>query len=599
MKNHLAKAVVVLSTMKSPIPMASLYYELEGPYVLKGGRSMYENRKTCLASVRERQGKWENTSAEELIAEAKKGSGSARLFLASLYEFGDKKKGIPVDYEESVYWYKESLKASSVPAADICLLIAALLEEKIGDPTEAWEFYRKAYCLENKANRPALLAKIKKLEPELIQSKTMLEAELDELLKKEKLSDDDIRRMAFLIEFTQMPEFPEEDMEDEEKWMKAVLPKAEIIVREAFRGDPISENALGVFYSRGMVLPLDYAKQEYWFGCAYSDGYERAYGNLKGVYEDQNKRDDLVNLVIVAARHGNEEAQQICQKSGVDYKKPGPLEWDMLDLYPLESLTSNEATEERMALIERFSQTDDIQTQKEILRQLVPSTTEYYLDAFLNGKPYPQDNLLDKLMDTEDEAERRMLVQGLDSEKAERALQEIPYMPLTVEERRCINRFGDTRHCRSPHRSYWYSVHWNELSEKEQTVIRMMDADHRLTFDIADVIFDRYEQKLIADDAKQQEQTQKEDGKADAGIDEFWDWMITFGDSIYMKRQAYAQLKLLGRDITEESIKKTSAETFINLLNMELNPILHPLASHAATFAWNKLVERFEAKENI
>ena len=560
---------------------------------------MHTQGKICFASIKEQRKSWENTTLEDLMEEAKNGSCMECFHLGNLYETGDKKKNISVDYEEAVYWYKKSLKSSYMPAADICRLIAALLEEKIGDIGEAWEFYRKAYCLERKENRPALLAKIKELEPELAGDKPILEAELDKLLQQEKLSDDDIRRMAFLLEFTQMPEFPEEDMEDEEKWIKAVLPKAEIIVHEAFRGDPISENALGVLYSRGMVLPLDYAKQEYWFGCANSDGYERAYDNLKGVYEDQNKRDDLVNLVIVAARHGNEEAQQICQKSGVDYKKPGPLEWDMLDLYPLESLTSNEATEERMALIERFSQTDDIQTQKEILRQLVPSTTEYYLDAFLNGKPYPQDNLLDKLMDTEDEAERRMLVQGLDSEKAERALQEIPYMPLTVEERRCINRFGDTRHCRSPHRSYWYSVHWQELSEKEQTVIRMMDADHRLTFDIADLIFDRYEQKLIADDAKQQEQTQKEDGKADAGIDEFWDWMITFGDSIYMKRQAYAQLKLLGRDITEESIKKTSAETFINLLNMELNPILHPLASHAATFAWEKLVERFEAKENI
>lgn len=555
--------------------------------------------KICFASIKEQQKNWGNTALEDLMEEAKSGSCMACFHLGELYETGDKKRNLPIDYEEAVYWYKESLKSSYMPAAEICRRIASLLEEKIGDKGEAWEFYRKAYCLEKKENRPALLEKIKELEPELVGDKPTLEAELDELLQQEKLSDDDIRRMAFLIEFTQMPEFPEEDMEDEAKWIKAVLPKAEIIVKEAFRGDPISENALGVFYSRGTGLPFDYAKQEYWFGCAYSDGYERAYDNLRVVYEDQSKRDELVNLVIVAARHGNEEAQQICKKSEVDYKKPGPLEWDMLDLYPLESLTSNEVTEERMALIERFSQTDDVQTQKEILRQLVPSTTDDYLDAFLNGKPYPQDNLLDKLMDTENETERRALVQGLEPEKAERALREIPYMPLTAEERRCVERFGNTRHRRSPHRSYWYSVHLEELSEKEQTMIRMMDADHRLTFDIADVIFDRYEQKLIADDAKRQEQPKKESSTSDSGIDEFWSWIVPLNDSIYMKRRAYAWLKLSGDDITEESLKKAAAEIFMNLLNMELNPILHPLASHAATFAWEKLVERFKAENQI
>ena len=124
---------------------------------------MHTQGKICFASITEQRKNWENTTLEDLMEEAKNGSCMACFHLGNLYETGDKKKNISVDYEEAVYWYKESLKSSYMPAADICRLIAALLEEKIGDIGEAWEFYRKAYCLERKENRPALLAKIKEL----------------------------------------------------------------------------------------------------------------------------------------------------------------------------------------------------------------------------------------------------------------------------------------------------------------------------------------------------------------------------------------------------------------------------------------------------
>ena len=85
-----------------------------------------------------------------------------------------------------------------------------------------------------------------------------------------------------------------------------------------------------------------------------------------------------------------------------------------------------------------------------------------------------------------------------------------------------------------------------ELSEKEQTVIRMMDADHRLTFDIADVIFDRYEQKLIADDAKRQEQPKKESSTFDSGIDEFWRWIVPL-NALYSTYSTFSALVTVSR----------------------------------------------------
>lgn len=538
---------------------------------------MHVNDKICLASVKEQQKKWENASTEELIAEAKNGSGMACFHLGDLYETGDKKRNIPVDYEEAVYWYKESLKSSYIPAADICHLIATLLEEKIEDNIEAWEFYRKAYCLEKKENRPAILAKIKELESEAVQNRTTLEAELDELLQQEKLSDDDIRRMACLVETTQIPVFPDEDIDDEEKWIKAVLPKAEVIVREAFQGDPIFENALGVFYSHGLILPFDYAKQEYWFRCAYMDGYDRAFDNLCQTFLEQRKEPEWLDFVIVSARYGNKDAQRICETRGIDCSKRipfSPLEDDMLKLYSFENLNVQELTDEQMTLIDRFCSTDDVQVQKDTLRQLVPSTTEVYLDAYLKAKPQ-EDCILDKLMDTEDESERRSIVKELDWQTAERALQEIPYMPLTEEEKRCVMRLPNVERIRSPHRPFLFHRGRENLTARGSLVSRIMDRDHRLTFDVANELVDRYIKQLRKDDYKQQEQSKEEFDSSRKDDINFW--LFPSFLTRFLKRAAYTWMKMDGDEITEESLKKKSFSFFMDFMEMEVHPILNPL----------------------
>ncbi len=555
------------------------------------------NRQANISETQER----ENISLDDLISEAKTGSGMACYHLAAIFETGDEKRNIPVDYKEAVYWYKESLKDSYMPAATICQRIALICEEKIKNTLEAWKYYRKAYCLESEDKRPALLAKRKELEPELVGDRITLEEELDELLQQTKLSDDDIRRMAFLIERTQIPVFPEKEIADEEKWIEAVLPKAKIIVQEAFHGDPVSENALGVFYSHGMVLPMDFGKQEYWFGCAYSDGYEQAYENLKGIYKDLNKSDKLINLVIVAARRGNADAQEKCKNAEIDYRTPCPLEWNLLDLYSAESLASNEVSEEQMALIDKFSQTDDVTMQKDILHQLVPATTDYYIDAFLNGEPYPKDSLIDKLMDTDDEKKRRELVKGLRTELAEFALQEIPYMPLTEEERRCVQRFGKKEKRRSPHRSYSYIHRWREISDKGLIISWMMDGDHRLTFETANWIFDRYEKRKEEINAKRQEESKKHRESNDSSeiTDDDKLWLELFDEeSIYMKRQAFYLMKMIGETITEEGLKQETARLFLNLLKIKLNPVLDPLVIYESKCDYNQVREEFKEKQD-
>lgn len=128
--------------------------------------------------------------------------------------------------------------------------------------------------------------------------------------------------------------------------------------------------------------------------------------------------------------------------------------------------------------------------------------------------------------------------------------------------------------------------------EKEKTVIKVMDADHCLTFDVANHIVDEYEKKLVEDE---QEKQLLNDGVA--AIDEEYSFWMNYGNcSRYIKRQAYADLKLNDKEVTDEALRKAASNLLLNLINMEINPILHPLVSWAATLCWERMLERFKGE---
>ena len=80
--------------------------------------------------------------------------------------------------------------------------------------------------------------------------------------------------------------------------------------------------------------------------------------------------------------------------------------------YSPDMLVCKDAAEEQIELLERFVLTNDAHSKRRILFQLVPATMDEYVDAFLNGKPYPTDPIIDKLMDTEDWKTRKKLVEN-------------------------------------------------------------------------------------------------------------------------------------------------------------------------------------------
>lgn len=89
-----------------------------------------------------------NRTLDEMIKDAMQGLGSEQLLLATMYEYGDEEKGVPVDYEEAVYWYEKSLYGIT-GKYDVCLTIADILENKICDKKRALRYYRKAYLMDN------------------------------------------------------------------------------------------------------------------------------------------------------------------------------------------------------------------------------------------------------------------------------------------------------------------------------------------------------------------------------------------------------------------------------------------------------------------
>ena len=85
-------------------------------------------------------------------------------------------------------------------------------------------------------------------------------------------------------------------------------------------------------------------------------------------------------------------------------------EEDMLALYSVERLFYREATKEEMELEEQFFKLSDRRRRRDILFQLVRSTTDTYVDAYLSGEPYPINAIIDKLMDTKDWQTRKKII---------------------------------------------------------------------------------------------------------------------------------------------------------------------------------------------
>ena len=114
-----------------------------------------------------------------------------------------------------------------------------------------------------------------------------------------------------------------------------------------------------------------------------------------------------------------------------------------------------------------------------------------------------------------------------------------------------------------------------------------MDIFDRMSFEVAVRIVDAYEKKLM--EKEQEKQPLK--SRQSALDEEHIFWLDYGNDSLYLKRQAYADLKLANRDITDEALRQAGANRFLNFITLELTPILHPLVAWEITHRYERLVE--------
>ena len=540
------------------------------------------------------KGKRKKRTKDEMIEAAINGMGPEQMDLAVAYENGDEEKGISIDYEEAVRWYNKALYSILVPRENVCKIIADILENKIKDKKRALTYYRKAYLLDDlirtKNEKTVLAEKIKKLTMELYPDRDEKIKALQDYLEQDDFSDAALKELAEIMEYVQESIYEEPRDEEEKEMLLRRIPKARAIIDAAFAGRAVAENAIGVFYHRGILLPLNLERAEYWFRCAYTDGYDTAYDNLHLVFSLKGDKKSLENLVIIAARDGVECAKQECDDLKIDCMEIGPREHEALRLYPDSSLKYHDATPDEIELIEQLFIIDDVRRKKGILHRLVPATTDEYMNAFLTGKPMEY-SLIDKLMDTDNLQERMNIIKkdGVDVDMD--VLENVPYMPLDDLEKKFLIKWGYIKHRRSSYRGYDYSNRWNKLTDKEKTVIKIMDADHRLSFDLANYIVDEYVKRLEEDKQTKCETIAAENKK----FDDFW---LDYGnDSRYVKRQAYAHLKLNHKEITEKSLRQEGANLVLNHINMSINPIMAPLVSLAASLTFEQIVESYKSKE--
>ena len=545
----------------------------------------WANAVKCIEQVKEEMAEFEkmrNLSLDEMIEEAKQGWGLQQMDLAYAYENGDESKGIPVDYEKAVYWYKKSLYGVVIEY-DVCRTIAEIMENKIGDKKRALRYYRKAYLMDNGTvlddGRQKLENKIKAMTKELFPDREENVAALSDMLNADQLSDKSIKDLAEIMEYIQESIYEERTVENEQVKLLRRIPKARAIVNAAFNGRGVAENALGIFYENGVILPMNFDNAEYWYLCAYMDGYDNAYENLAALLLNRGKNEEWKNFIILAASDGIEDAKKKCNDIGIDCKKFGTIETNMLRLYSMENLFYQDATEEQVELVELYFKLNDMNRRRNILFRLVPAAHEEYVDAYINGKPYSSNAIIDRLMDTADWKTRKNVMAEAGIEVSDEILKSIPYMPLDEDEQRCVFMHGVVAHRRSPFRQHIDSSKWDDLTEKKKTVVKIMDADHRLTFDVANLIVNNYEKKVMEKEKEKQPLSSEKAAHDDEHI--FW---RDFGSgSCYMKRQAYADLKTADKKITDEALRQAGANHFLSHVNLELNPLLYPLVSWAAT----------------
>ena len=542
-----------------------------------------------------------------MIDNIEDGYSSQHFELACIYHAGDKTTGIPVDYEEAAYWYKKSLYIVDIKT-NICLTIAKLYENQLDNEFIALNYYRKAYLMDDikmsVEERKKLLSKIQSIFKTLIPCKDKFIADTLEsfngknpFAKTDKFntdeySDDEIRSLCSAIDYIPEITYEERTDEDEKTVLLRRIPLAQLVVHAAFNNRPVAENALGVFYENGVILPMDLDKAEYWYLCAYTDGYEVAYKNLERMLSDKMYKPAWRSFIALAARHGIEDARKKCDDLRIDYSKNTTTENNMLEIYNIELLAVKEPTERERELIEQFLSIDNVHFKRDILIKLAPVRVFDYVDVYLNAIPYVTEHIIDKLMDTDDLKLRRKIIDDSEIEMlngikiSDEILQEIPYMPLTDKEKQYVMVYSKREHKRSPYRKAELSHKFESLMEKEKTVIKIMDAEHRLTFDVANMIVDEYEKRFL------EEIKNRKPSNEPVQDDRFKFWTLYGLDSIYAKRIAYTQMLLKGEEIIEDNLQKIAVNNFWLNLNEELNPILRPLLSMASVIYPDDMLKR-------
>ncbi|WP_037329612.1 SEL1-like repeat protein [Anaerovibrio lipolyticus] len=317
------------------------------------------------------------------------------------------------------------------------------------------------------------------------------------------------------------------------------FPNKEVMYQDLIYGQDNAEFAYATMFLHGIIVEYDLDKALYWLKRAYHDNNKEAFKLIRKLMEENGRNDEFEEFCIECALlYNDSEVIECCKERGFDFTKIHPKQQKLIDEYlSFYNRLKRNTTKRDRELIDLILAAKSEDETLRWIKELEPMADERLAKMFYHAKPYSVENSFqDKICDETDPLKKQALMDEYNLDKYEQKAYWTCEKDLILDdlEKKFVSRqikdfsYRDNMESDSPRISQnKRRMKYSEMSEIDKAMYRMLDDDHRLSYESAVVI--RY---TLSEIEKRNQQKRHQKIKASTNND------IVFYDGPYYKRFA-------------------------------------------------------------
>lgn len=351
-----------------------------------------------------------------------------------------------------------------------------------------------------------------------------------------------------------------------------------------------AEFAFATMFLNGIIVPKNIDSAIYWLKRAYHDNNSNAFSLLCKIMLENNMLDELEMFCVDSARnYKDQEVIDYCNRHGYNYNEIHPTQSKLINEYiAFYERSPHSANKEEMDLIDNFLTTDNEVDAINYLLKLEPFANEKLAKLYFYAKNESICNYEDEICDELDDEKRKLLFKKYQiSDTQIKVFDKFrEELRLTEYEKLFVTKFvkDDSFLTNIEYENPCYSVNYKRnnyknFGEFDKILYRMLDSDHRLTYESACEIVNY----IIAKESKQYEQSAKEQKSETKEVVDVSDPILYMGK--FHKRAVIFDGEISKND--KYDIRQAMYDSMLNNILCEIvpNALVYPDISMEMHFA--------------